>query len=324
MAPYVESQTSQSPTSQLEDELHDHLRSSLATPPTARRPVLHHLNADTSWLLQLPRPTSAIRRGGRVYYNILIDPWLSGPQSDVASWFSQQWHAIEPAVKGIDGVTRLIWDIEDVASRDIEAERENLKQANGKRKRISADVGGRKSKRHSNGANGHIQQEKEDSKNGSRGMCIDAVAVSHEFTDHCHKDTLLEIERDVPVFATTKAASLIRSWNHFHSVIETPVFSSPRSDWRQVSVPPLPEWLSISRLVEKQDALYYHSALMIAFNLDASPVDKVNDRTSSDGAECIIYTPHGIPYAALSPLSNASPSIQTLAFLHGLHDVAIS
>jgi len=266
-----------------------------------------------------------------VYYNILIDPWLSGPQSDVASWFSQQWHAIEPAVKGIDGVTRLIWDIEDVAARDIEANCVNEEQANGKRKRVSADTGCRTNKRHNNGTNGYIQQEKDESETGIGGTCIDAVAVSHEFTDHCHKDTLLELERHVPVFATTKAASLIRSWDHFHTVIETPVFSSSHSDWRQVSVPPLPEWLSISRLVEKQDALYYHSALMVAFNLDASPMDRVassvdrnSDRNSSDAAECIIYTPHGIPYAALSPLSNTSPHIQTLAFLHGLHDVAIS
>ena len=31
---------------------------------------------------------------------------------------------------------------------------------------------------------------------------IDAVAISHEFTDHCHQETLLEVHKDVPVFAT--------------------------------------------------------------------------------------------------------------------------
>jgi L-ascorbate metabolism protein UlaG (beta-lactamase superfamily) len=31
---------------------------------------------------------------------------------------------------------------------------------------------------------------------------IDVVAISHEFTDHCHKDTLLEVSKDVPVLAT--------------------------------------------------------------------------------------------------------------------------
>jgi len=31
---------------------------------------------------------------------------------------------------------------------------------------------------------------------------IDAVAISHEFTDHCHEQTLLQVDPDVPVFAT--------------------------------------------------------------------------------------------------------------------------
>lgn len=30
---------------------------------------------------------------------------------------------------------------------------------------------------------------------------IDVVAVSHEFTDHCHRETLLEVHPDVPVVA---------------------------------------------------------------------------------------------------------------------------
>jgi hypothetical protein len=37
----------------------------------------------------------------------------------------------------------------------------------------------------------------------------------------------------------------------------------------------------------------------------------------------VIYTPHGIPSAALSPIAKADPPLHTLAFLHGLHDVAI-
>lgn len=37
----------------------------------------------------------------------------------------------------------------------------------------------------------------------------------------------------------------------------------------------------------------------------------------------MIYTPHGIPHTALSPIASADPPLHTLAFLHGLHDVAI-
>jgi len=85
------------------------------------RPLLTHLNADTTWLLSLPIPghtgrengrrdikskkdkddgkESAALRNGRKsekrYFHILIDPWLRGSQSDVAQFFSQQWHANE-------------------------------------------------------------------------------------------------------------------------------------------------------------------------------------------------------------------------------------
>lgn len=83
------------------------------------------------------------------------------------------------------------------------------------------------------------------------------------------------------------------------------------------------------------DALYYHSALLITFAPHASPAP-TKKRASlsifgeddspfdSDPAECIVYTPHGIPFESLSPIAEADPPLQTLAFLHGLHDVSIS
>lgn len=68
------------PSAQLQQDLRASIQAALST----GRPLLHHLNADTTWLLQLPRPQTAVKKGGRYYYNILIDPWLSGGQSDVA------------------------------------------------------------------------------------------------------------------------------------------------------------------------------------------------------------------------------------------------
>lgn len=153
------------PSAQLQLEIRDAMVRKLA----ARRPILHHLNADTSWLLQIPRPASAVKHGSRIYYNILIDPWLQGGQSDVAKWFSQQWHATESAVKTIA-------EVEEVA-RQIEIMAGGLRM--GKKRRTS---------------NLEVAPGVE--------TFIDAVAISHEFTDHCHKDTLLEVHPDVPVFAT--------------------------------------------------------------------------------------------------------------------------
>jgi hypothetical protein len=166
------------PSAQLHLEIRDAVVRSLAT----RRPLLHHLNADTSWLLQIPRPASAIKHGSRIYYNILIDPWFVGGQSDVARWFSQQFHATESAVKSVREVEELARQVEMLAG--------GLRSGTYGRKKGKGIMAGE----------------------GEGEGCIDAVAVSHEFTDHCHKETLLEVQRDVPVFATEVCVPLTTSY----------------------------------------------------------------------------------------------------------------
>lgn len=134
-----------------------------------------------------------------------------------------------------------------------------------------------------------------------------------------------------------KAAQLIASFQHFRTVITTPTLDGPAPDWRDYSLMPLPAWLSIARLTDPSDALYYHSALLITFStsplsaptpkkrasLQIHPAEPSSASPDSDSAECVIYTPHGIPHAALAPVGRADPPIHTLAFLHGLHDVSI-
>jgi hypothetical protein len=294
--------TMDAPSVQIHLEIRDAVVKALAT----RRPILHHLNADTSWLLQIPRPANAVKHGSRIYYNVLIDPWFVGGQSDVAKWFSQQFHATKSAVQSVAEVDELARQVEMLAG------------------------GLRMGKRKINVAAAAAELE----------TFVDAVAISHEFTDHCHKDTLLEVHRDVPVFATEQAASLISGWKHFRTVVTTPTFKDA-ADWHDYSLAPLPSWLSISRLTATKDALFYHSALLITFATHpflshATPKkrsslsimgDGTEDLSSSahaEAAECVIYTPHGIPSAALTPIATAEPPLHTLAFLHGLHDVSIS
>lgn len=65
------------PSVQLQNDLRESIKSALV----ANRPILTHLNGDSTWLLQLPRHGNS----GRSRFNVLIDPWLSGPQTDVAS-----------------------------------------------------------------------------------------------------------------------------------------------------------------------------------------------------------------------------------------------
>ncbi|PVH90644.1 hypothetical protein DM02DRAFT_678480 [Periconia macrospinosa] len=280
------------PSAQLQLEIRDSVVRLFAT----RRPLLHHLNADTSWLLQIPRPATAVKHGSRIYYNILIDPWFVGGQSDVARWFSQQFHAIESAVKSVAEVEELAREIEILAG--------GLRLEKGRRSNTDAGT--------------------------DVETFIDAVVVSHEFTDHCHKETLLEVH---PVFATEKAAGLISSFKHFRDVATTPTFTADAPDWRDYSLPPLPSWLSISRLTAAEDALY-HSAILITFAthpfLPTTPkkrssllqIHPEEPSSDPDAAECVVYISHGIQHTALRPIEVADPPLHTLAFLHGLRDTA--
>lgn len=246
------------------------------------RPVLAHLNADTTWLIQLPYPNPASRPGGRSRFNILLDPWLQGPQSDVASWFSTQWHVVAPSVLTLSELNDNLAQLERITSHDA------------------------------------VGRPMEETAKAASPSYIDAVAISHEFTDHCHHATLLELPKETPVFATERAAELIRSWSHFNTVVTTPGFSGFEKDWKETlgdRTGSLPSWLGVGRVVTPGNALYYHSAVVIAFDLgmeSGSPIDS---------PEAIIYSPHGIRAADLEGLRTGG--VKTLAVLHGLHDVRI-
>jgi hypothetical protein len=244
--------------------------------------VLTSVNADTTWLLQLPIPSSSV--SDRKWFNVILDPWLTGPQSDVASWFSRQWHVEPPACGTISAVEELCAKVEYISQSSS-------------------------SSSSTSGTATPLKLEK------SRPH-IDAIAISHEFTDHCHKETLLACDPSTPVIASTKAAALVKGWKHFNNVIETPGFTG---DWTTIASldangqSVLPDWLKIGRVVTKSDALYYHSAVLIAFQLG----------DSQSPIESVIYTPHGIHAKSLVSLTESSPPIKTLALLHGLHDVSI-
>jgi hypothetical protein len=263
------------------------LRDSVSRAFSTRRPILTHLNADTTWLLSIPYPPPSPSPKGRIYLHILVDPWLRGGQSDVAPFFSQQWHKEPSVVQTIEEVEDVIRGIEDVASGNKIGEGvEDVKVNDTQTEDPKMDEAGR------------IMEDED---------WIDAVVVCHEFTDHMHKETLLEVRKSVPVLAAPTAASRIRAWKHFDYVAEIPRFTG---DWRHSSRHPLPEWLGVSRVAYAgTDLLYYHQAIMIAFG-------EVN-------TEAVIYTPHGISPTDLEPVAKADPKISTLGLLHGLHDIKL-
>lgn len=135
-----------------DQQLHSELRSAIQHGLRTRKPLLHRLNADTSWLLQIPRPEHAVKRGARFYYNILIDPWLKGGQTDVASWFSQQFHATDSAVQSVAELEDLIREVEILLASDPRL---------GPGRKTNLEV---------------------DDEHAVEDSFIDAVAVSHEFT----------------------------------------------------------------------------------------------------------------------------------------------
>lgn len=256
------------------------------------RPILTHLNGDTTWLLQLPYPPEIeyisnqppTTRGG--WYNIIIDPWLQGPSSEIAPWFLTQWHVIESSVRTVQELNERFKEFDAV---DAQPQLE-----------------------------GNTLCEK-----GKRGrQYIDAIIISHEFADHCHKNTLLEFSSETPVFATEKAAKLIISWNHFTAVQTIPLFTAQVVDWRRTSTDPLPPWIGISRIRSNSDPINLHAALLIAFNLGVSARSD-NAQYDVDEGEAIIYSPHGTPAEGFGLLHSAKPPLRSLALLHGLDEVSI-
>ncbi|EXJ83689.1 hypothetical protein A1O1_07313 [Capronia coronata CBS 617.96] len=267
--------SSEQAASPLQAELQGTIRSALGN----GRPILTHLNADTTWLLSLAYPDDTSPPAGRLRYNILIDPWLDGPQEDLAGWFSRQWHVVKSSVQTISELEDLLHDMEAIYFQST-----------------------------------RLGSHSEEPGTQWTGSFIDAVAVSHEFTDHCHKATLTQLDPNVPVFATQKAARLIQGWHYFDAVLEMTTLTKG-VDWRKTSLAPLPDWVGIGRLITECDSLHLHSAVVICVRQRQSPID---------AAETVVYSPHGVEASTLSVFDGASPPLTALAFLHGLHDVSLA
>ena len=231
-------------------------------------------------LLQFPWSQHPL---GHARYNLLIDPWFEGIQIDFFPWFSRQSHAVSPIVTSIAALNNYLADLES-----------SIQQ----RSSPPTDA-------------------EPDTNTYSRNPYIDAIMISHEFTDHCNEHTLREVDANTPIFATKAAAKVIRSWCHFTNVQEIFNFAAISHDWTKSSSASLPSWLWFSRLVSNFDVGYLHSAVLICFNLQQE------QSQPTQPAEAIIYTPHGIHADKLSHIADAAPLIQPLALIHGLHEVFV-
>lgn len=269
-------------------QLHRELSASVTRALAVRRPILTHLNQDSSWLIQIPWQDAP---HGRSWFNALVDPWFNGEQVDFAKCFSTQWHVVTSAVQTISELKVYLEEVESLSQRPPSCEQTQAGSAG-------------------------IQNLK--------ASYIDAVIVSHEFTDHCNQGTLLELDPATPIFANRAAANTIRTWRYFTTVKTILEISKTPPDWRKLSTPPLPRWLSIFRIAQRLDITRTHTAIVLCFAEKPKDCDSVALDSSNAGlAEGLIYSPHGLPPDSLEILSRASPPIRPLVLIHGLHEVFV-
>ncbi|KIV87962.1 hypothetical protein B0A52_05637 [Exophiala mesophila] len=135
---------------------------------------------------------------------------------------------------------------------------------------------------------------------------IDAVIVSHDTTDHCHKETLKQVSAAVPIFASPSAAREISSWKHFRTVVSLPQGNQAKFDWRTANLHPLPGWLGMKHLSQGEhfDSLY--GGIALYFTKSASSL----------GVEALIYAPHGIKASAATWLGAAEPKVELVALIY--------
>lgn len=304
-----------------------------------RRPILTHLNADTSWLLSVAVPFGTEHRKGNKYLHLVLDPWFKGTQEDVRGWFSTQWHKEESRYQTLQEVEDLIANIEGLENKTEKlSHKESFDEAN--------VPGPDMTKVNSTGTDASTL-DGSPLDDGCLESLIDGIIISHEFTDHMHEATLRSAQPSIPIFAPKgKAIDLLHSWDHFNTVIPIELTPSPEEEggWRkwcpgQDKLPNLEwaAWCKVTRLMAPEKSMIgYHEGVLLTwprpgtlpgqyteFPVPNPGVESREPDLASGSGEAVIYTPHGLPASACLPLSR-NKNITTLALLHGEHDIRLA
>ncbi|KAK0557919.1 hypothetical protein OC846_000214 [Tilletia horrida] len=153
---------------------------------------------------------------------------------------------------------------------------------------------------------------------------VDAVLLSHPFTDHAHPESLTDpgTRKDIPLLGTTDALSSVRKLPGlpFKDIYSIPVASEKTPPWDDASfhLAPIPASIRIVRLLAKEKFaairhgpawMQLHGAVAIMWLRQGTSWDEHSDY----GA--ILYSPHGItPLSVPSWLLRAEPRV----LLHSL------
>lgn len=121
----------------------------------------------------------------------------------------------------------------------------------------------------------------------------DYIFISHPFSDHCNKETLLQFSKDIPVIALPSILKKIKSWGNFEFLL--PLESAP---------------FSLKILKSKRQLV--HKAYLLESSTHA-----------------IVYAPHGaelkeIPQVKISALIASTLTYQLPFFLGGTINLGLS
>jgi len=147
--------------------------------------------------------------------------------------------------------------------------------------------------------------------NSSTRRQLDGVLCTFNAADHMVQETMVQIDRSVPVFCVPEVEPVITSWKHFDTIVRLPDFA-PNADtaWPQESIKHLPDWLSIFRLPDIHTPPgRIHYGVLLAFPASAADSSR----------ETILYVPHGIEPSTVQSTWAARPKgTSMVAMLHGL------
>lgn len=132
----------------------------------------------------------------------------------------------------------------------------------------------------------------------------DLVIISQDKTDHCHEDTLkqLDPEADTMIVGTPAATRLIKSWNHFNPsrIQSLKRYEAKRDDTLfRIPIPAfsptgLPGAVTISLLAGKVDMTGLHNAIGITYRAPSSALT-----SSGESYVDLPMTPPASPPASL-------------------------
>lgn len=142
----------------------------------------------------------------------------------------------------------------------------------------------------------------------------DVVLISQEKTDHCHKETLLQLDPNcgATILGTPAAVKKIKGWKHFnpttlHSL--RPYDEQKEETVHRIALPPISSSgslgeVTIANLSSRADLTGLHNAIGITYRAPS---------TTCEETISVLYSPHGVSYSIIE--SYASAHLQPLSAL---------